>query len=989
LSRNLEPRHARSGRAGDLLGGLAALVAIAVLVVGVPAALALIVGWPLPHAVPSPSDLSRTLATGSIPDEFFGKALAVLAWIYWAQFMVCLWAEIAAARRGRLARRVPFAGWNQAIASRLIGALLLLGPSPGLGRGIPAVATAPAAPIVATVATAISADAAEEKAPERLQVERPATALPVYVVQAKQPGKPRDTLWGIAERFLRDPYRWREIFELNRGRQQPGGRRLEDPDWIYPGWVLRLPADAVGLPGSGPTRPHGPPAPAPADPPPVPTTAASAAQTTAAATLARGEPGTPAAPATTAPGDSAAPTTVPATTRGQGEPGACATPPGADEQGTEPVPLPAALLGAGLLGAGVIALLARYRRVQQRHRRPGRRIPLPTGDLARAELALRAGMDPQGARFLDLAMRAMAAGLRRDRLDPPDVAAVLLGPGRLEILLAAPATAPAPFVTSPDGRRWRLGRDGDEAELAALALEGAAPLPALVTLGNTGPDRLLVNLESAGSVALAGSPADTRPLLDAIAVELATSLLAGHVELVLAGFDPAGLERLERVRTVDDVTSLLPGLERQAREVAELVRELGCGSVLGGRVAGGGGDNWTPTLVLCAEPPAPATAERLAGVSADPARSTVSVVVADEVPAARWRLEVAGEAVRVGPLGIEVRAQRLDRGDAAAIGDLLTIAAGEGDVAPSTPPYDRLPVLTGATAAPSPSGRPQAPPASATSTPVGEEGERDRFVLPVMDVDATDEATSPVEVRVLGPIEVAGTARIERPKSVELIVCLALHRQGLDADRLSEALWPGKPLVGNTLYTTASVARSALGSASDGSLLLPRTSDGVYRLSPAVGMDWERFLVKAEEGGRLGIAGADALRGALELVRGRPFELVRPRSYEWTIVQQAEMEARIAEVAELLADLRLEAGDHAGATWAARRGLRASPDNERLYRVLLRAAHAAGNLAGVHAVWNELLRRVDDDVEPFDSLHPETVELYHRLVQPRRRPAVS
>jgi hypothetical protein len=101
------------------------------------------------------------------------------------------------------------------------------------------------------------------------------------------------------------------------------------------------------------------------------------------------------------------------------------------------------------------------------------------------------------------------------------------------------------------------------------------------------------------------------------------------------------------------------------------------------------------------------------------------------------------------------------------------------------------------------------------------------------------------------------------------------------------------------------------------------------------------------------------------------------------------MEAQIAEVAEQLADHRLEAGDHAGATWAARRGLRASPDNERLYRVLLRAAHAAGNLAGVHAVWNELLRGVDDDMEPFDSLHPETVELYQRLVRPRRRPAVS
>jgi Bacterial transcriptional activator domain/LysM domain len=952
LSRRQPPGRARRGRAGDLVRALAALCGLAALAVGVPAVLALVVGWPLPHALPSLSELSRALTTGSIPDEAFGKALAVLGWIYWAQFMACLAAELGAVRRGRLARRIPLAGLNQAIAARLIGAMLLLAPSPGLARPIPAVAAAHPAPVVAAAAPA---DTRPEARPPHETNE--AAARPVYVVQAKQPGRPRDTLWGIAERFLGDPYRWRELFQLNQGRPlpDPPGGRFTDPDRIYPGQVLLMPEDAVGLPGAAPARPRTSQGPTTADRPDAPAAA---------------PPATP-APAATAPA-----ATTPATTPERCEPEAPAAGPTAGEH-HEPIPLPAALLGAGLLGAGVVALLGRYRRVQQRHRRPGRRIPLPTGGLARTEAALRAGMDPEGARFLDLAMRAMAAGLARDRASPPDVAAVLLGPGRLELLLVAPAAAPPPpFTASPDGRRWRLDR-GDETRLAELASEAGAPLPGLVTLGHTGQDRLLVNLEFPGSVALTGLPADTRPLLDAMAVELATSLLSGHLELVLAGLDLSALERLERVSMVDDLTGLLPGLERQAREVAELVGDLGCGSVLGCRIAGGGGDNWTPTFVLCADPPAPDTAERLARVAADPARSTVAVVVAGDLAAARWRLQVAGEVVRVEPLGLEVRAQRLGPEDTAAIGDLLALATGGADVAPSAPPYDRLPVLTGPPAAATSSDRPAAPP------------EPDRLVLPVVDLDAPEDATSEVEVRVLGPIELAGAARIDRPKSAELIVCLALQRQGLDADRLSEALWPGKPLVGNTLYTTASVARAALGSASDGSLLLPRTSDGRYRLSPAAALDWERFLALAEQGRSLGGHGADALGRALELVRGRPFESARPGSYEWTVVHQAEMEAQIAEVAELLADRRLETGDHAGATWAARRGLRASPDNERLYRVLLRAAHAAGNLAGVHAVWNELLRRVDDDMEPFDSLHPETVELYQRLVRPRRRPAVS
>ncbi|RPF19497.1 LysM peptidoglycan-binding domain-containing protein [Myceligenerans xiligouense] len=51
-----------------------------------------------------------------------------------------------------------------------------------------------------------------------------------------------DTLWEIAEEQLGDGTKYSELYEASRSTTQPDGRKLTDPDLIYPGWQVTVPA---------------------------------------------------------------------------------------------------------------------------------------------------------------------------------------------------------------------------------------------------------------------------------------------------------------------------------------------------------------------------------------------------------------------------------------------------------------------------------------------------------------------------------------------------------------------------------------------------------------------------------------------------------------------------------------------------------------------------------------------------------------------------
>ena len=82
--------------------------------------------------------------------------------------------------------------------------------------------------------------------PAGFTTETPRGVIEKYIEVQPPQGRHYDTLWGIAERYLGDGLRYKEIAALNMGTVQPDGTTLRNPDLIYPGWILKLPADAEG-----------------------------------------------------------------------------------------------------------------------------------------------------------------------------------------------------------------------------------------------------------------------------------------------------------------------------------------------------------------------------------------------------------------------------------------------------------------------------------------------------------------------------------------------------------------------------------------------------------------------------------------------------------------------------------------------------------------------------------------------------------------------
>jgi DNA-binding SARP family transcriptional activator len=999
---------------------LLAALALAALIAGVPVGLAAVIGWPLSGSLPDLAEL-RTVLSSPLAPSLVIDVLALVAWAAWAHFAVCVLVELTTAARARSsgqvgqAVRVPGGRWSQELARRLVETAFAsaIATSVGLATFSGTILT-PARPAVAAV-QALPAESAAQHAALLHDVEPatvPATAhvgrhqaaapRPEYVVQAPHGGY-YDSLWDIADRFLGDGQRWREIYELNESLEQPDGRKLSRPDLIRPGWRLQLPHDATGL------RPETsqdvtPPAPSTSEDGarlPVDVTSASAQPDCAQIPLQA--PASNPSPASRIEADrsgaeaqlpfpSADPT--PAPTAGEDD----QAPPGDEDEEARNLGAVAPL--SGLLAAAALAALATRRHRQRRRRAAGQSIAAPGPAAARAEVDLRVLAEPADLTLVDEALRAMSVSLREgDRRLAPDVRSASLRAGCLDLVLGDPdQDAPPPFLADADGLVWRAVAHARPLVSPEQASETLPLFPLLLTVGRDIEALVLLDLEAVGSLAVEGPAEDVRDVLCHVVAEAALAPWAEDVEIVLLGFEKNAADVLEslaadRITSVDEVdAALLRVLAKRGDGVAA------AGDRLATRIRRGVHDEVRPPLLLvCAAPPSPARSEQLASLLPTAGRGAVTVVAPGPWSAARatWTLgePLPGPAAEPTPTPCRLDAERLnhlaellgvarevpDSLDQQAATDPVSAAAEEARLRPAVPHEARLSnAASVAVPAPRVVEREEQP----------DHGHRDDLDVAIA---AYFGSTAPASVALLGPITVHATGTVDpdrRSRLTEIVAYLATHRRGVPVADFDAAIWPERQVTLKTRNQAITRARAWLGSDEDGVAWLRPMCDGALRLSTQVLVDWELFQAlqrRARERGRSTAGVRRDLETAMRLVRGRPLSPLPTGRYGWlaeTYLEQ-EIPSAIIDVAHALAGLLLEAGDATSVMELARLALEVDRYDERPWRDLLEAHHLRGEGRQVALLVDQLLELLEVEVD--DELQPETAELIERLLPRRRR----
>lgn len=1011
------PRESTAARLRRILTGIAALIGLMVLMVGMPLLLWAVRDVGTLHIEWTFAGLWRALLR---PDDgtLFLALVKLAGWITWAVLLTSIVIEMIGRIRHVRVPNLHGLGVPQAIARGLVAAVaaLFLTTSGQLPK-IP-VATAEPVPPPAPAAGA-PAHAGHHPTHARQPAHKDRSPQQYTVRKG-------DTLSEIALDKLGNAHRYPEIFKASRDIRQPGGRRLTDPDAIDIGWKLNLTAKSKGT-ANGRDHIETPDRPARSTTGATPPRAESNA-------ISQPQNRTP-SPTGVAP-SSAAPTAAPAPT------GIAATPapgPSADHTAeadqSQPGWLLTGLAGAGGILAGSMWLALRRRRaLQSHHRRHGFMIAPPPATTVPVEKTLRHAGAPIAPliSFIDDALRRTAHAMVADGTVLPSVQALEVTDSQLVVHLSEPGKFPGPWLEG-DNDTWQIDTSTNVHAIGPSSERGPSPWPHLVTLGtDPGGHCWLVNLEAFGIATITGDAEFAADLARYWAAELATSPWAQdiwQIDLVgvfpeLNGLHPAHIRlhtnideaAVDALRASNSILEFTAGDPPPHLPSARMQQE----------------HEYLPSCAVFAP------SEAADGLSAvvqlvqnEPGRTgtTVTFLGAHDTTAAGLSV-IAGTdgRVRVSALDLDLFPTGLTADEALGCVQLLkaadqrenaTVPAAEGKTGTIADAAGRLHhgrtverLIDGCTNGEASSlPRPdKAVLAVAATTP--EDLATLAPVIPpqtceLIDPDPTldddlaawhaDSCDRP-RLAVLGPVRVrvgrsgdpaAGNKR--KLYYTEIVAYLATRARGATTHELCEALATTPDLLRRNL----SVVRKWLGidpttrdSFLPDAARLDPDGDRAYRLSGVL-YDADLFRRLRIRGQARGPDGLGDYLATLSLVAGTPYSGLRANGGIWLtdVRDDQHLLVGIVDVAHLAVTMALTAGNLDAAEQAARIAIKAAPDEDRPRIDLAAVVAARGRYDESQRIGDAVLSQTDDD-GPLD-LDDRTIDLLlaHGWLAPGGAPA--
>lgn len=544
----------------------------------------------------------------------------------------------------------------------------------------------------------------------------------------------------------------------------------------------------------------------------------------------------------------------------------------------------------------------------------------------------------------------------------------------IELLWDTPnPNASEPWTASDEGWAWHLAYDPD----APVPIDSLpAAIPALVTIGSRDRRQLLIDLEAFGSIAVTGDQQRVQDFLRSLAIELATGddLSDAYVSTV----------DIETSVTTDRLSKL--DADIAADRVESIVETVQAGlDSAGTRTSfahrcGPEGAHLEATVVISATSTADAQAKLLA--AARPRLGT-AVVAASDDPSAVATVHIAPDGTaRIEPLGIMFDVAGVPHDTASSLKALVDAEQEPLDFDGNGHEPDAVPLPLDIPAASS-----NDEPTTATAAVSGN-GTGERLDDGGESGEAAAAESSPLDASLV--VKVLGTPRVpDRPnlkrREIVLTAYLACRGGQVNASAVQDALWNGQAVQGKTVWNLVGRTRTALGQLPNGTWALPPADRNRRMKGLAPGVTTDLAILRHLYEQAQDVSSAEAiglLRQGLALVEGPPFDA---DGYDWAhhgTQDVAEASRLIEQAAEQLVDLALDNDDIDTAREAITQGLRGLPGDEVLYRLRMRVEHHAGNLPGVSAAYDELLRYLAElEAEPS----PSTVELHRELLGTVRR----